>query len=226
MQTLAWLPYALDLAGTFVFALSGALAGVKHRVDVFGILVLSFAAANTGGITRDLLIGATPPAAIQDWHYLGVSLLAGLLTFYFPAAIGKRWKNPVLLFDAAGLALFAVAGAQKALAHGLNPVMATLLGMLTGIGGGMARDILLARVPTVLRSDLYAVAALAGAAVVVVASMLHLPYIVAALAGGSLCFGLRVLAIQRGWQLPRAGGHAHASGDDDAAVPGQAPDDQ
>lgn len=201
MQTL---PYILDLAGTFVFALSGAMAGVRHKLDLFGVLVLSFAAANTGGITRDILIGAVPPGAINDWHYLGVSLVAGLLTFYFPSAIAQRW-NPVLLFDAAGLALFAVSGAHKALAYGLNPIMATLLGMLTGIGGGMARDVLLAEIPTVLRSDLYAVAALAGAAIVVIASLLQLPSGAAALVGAALCFGLRVLAIRKGWQLPVAG---------------------
>ena len=80
------LPYVLDLAGTFVFALSGAMAGVKRKLDLFGVLVLSFAAANTGGITRDILIGAVPPAAINDWHYLGVSLVAGIITFYFPSA--------------------------------------------------------------------------------------------------------------------------------------------
>jgi uncharacterized membrane protein YeiH len=197
------LPYVLDLAGTFVFALSGAMAGVKHRLDLFGVLVLSFAAASTGGIARDVLIGAVPPAAVSDWHYLGVSLLAGLVTFFFPSRISQEW-NPVLLFDAAGLALFAVTGASKALSHGLNPVMATLLGMLTGIGGGMARDLLLAQIPTVLRADLYAVAALAGAAVVVIANMLQLPAGAAAIAGAALCFGLRVLAIKRGWRLPVA----------------------
>jgi len=196
-------PYLLDLAGTFVFALSGAMAGVKHRLDLFGVLVLSFAAANTGGITRDVLIGAVPPGAISDWHYLGVSLLAGLVVFSFPSRISQQ-QNPVLLFDAAGLALFAVTGASKALAHGLNPVMATLLGMLTGIGGGMARDLLLAQVPTVLRAELYAVAALAGAAVVVIANVLQLPAGAAAIAGAALCFGLRVMAIKRGWQLPVA----------------------
>jgi uncharacterized membrane protein YeiH len=197
------LPYLLDLAGTFVFALSGAMAGVKHRLDVFGVLVLSFAAANTGGITRDVLIGAIPPGAISDWHYVGVSLVAGLITFSFPAAVTQRW-SPVLLFDAAGLALFAVSGAHKALAYGLNPIMATLLGMLTGIGGGMARDVLLAEIPTVLRADLYAVAALVGAAVVVIANVMQLPSEAAALIGAALCFGLRVLAIRRGWQLPVA----------------------
>src|SRR6185437_13391882 len=141
------LPYILDLAGTFVFALSGAMAGVRHKLDLFGVLVLSFSAANTGGITRDVLIGAVPPGAVSDWHYLGVSVVAGLITFYFPAAIAERW-SPVLVFDAGGLALFAVSGAHKALAYGLHPVTATLLGMLTGIGGGMARDILLAEIPT------------------------------------------------------------------------------
>ena len=113
----------LDLLGTFVFALSGAMAGVKHRLDLLGVLVLSYAAGNAGGIARDLLIGAVPPAAFSDWRYLGVSLLAGIVTFWRPFAI-DRLRSPVLLFDAAGLGLFAVAGTQKALAFGLNPVMA------------------------------------------------------------------------------------------------------
>jgi uncharacterized membrane protein YeiH len=199
----SWLQFALDLAGTFVFALSGGIAGVKRKLDLFGVLVLSFAAANAGGIIRDVVIGAIPPSAINDWRYLGVSLIAGIITFYFPSAIRQQW-NPVLLFDAAGLALFAVSGARKALVHGLNPIMATLLGMVTGIGGGMTRDILLNEIPTVLRADLYAVAALLGAAVVVGAHVWHLSSGVAALAGAVLCFGLRVLAIKRGWQLPVA----------------------
>lgn len=197
------LVYALDLAGTFVFALSGAVAGVRNRLDLFGVLVLSFAAANTGGITRDLLIGAVPPGAVSDWSYLAVSVLAGLLTFFFPSRIRREW-SPVLLLDAAGLALFAVTGASKALAHGLDPVMATLMGMLTGIGGGMARDLLLVQVPAVLRADLYAVAALAGAAVVVTAAVLQLPAAPSAVVGAGLCFALRVLAIRNRWQLPVA----------------------
>jgi uncharacterized membrane protein YeiH len=198
------LPYVFDLAGTFVFALSGAMAGVNRRLDVFGVLVLSFVAANTGGITRDILIGAVPPGAINDWHYLGVSLAAGIITFCFPSAIVRR-SNPVLLFDAAGLALFAVSGAHKALIYGLNPIMAILLGGLTGIGGGMARDLLLTEIPIVLRADLYAVAALAGATIVVIANVLQLPSVAAALVGAALCFGLRVLAMRRGWHLPVAG---------------------
>jgi len=174
-------------------------------LDLFGVLVLSYAAGNAGGIVRDLLIGAVPPAAISDWRYLAVSLLAGIVTFWRPSGIG-RLRSPVQLFDAAGLALFAVAGAQKALAFGLNPVMAALLGMLTGIGGGMTRDLLLAEIPTVLRVDLYAVAALAGAAVVVIGSALWLPSTGATIAGAILCFGLRFGAIRRGWHLPVADG--------------------
>jgi uncharacterized membrane protein YeiH len=197
------LPLVLDLMGTFVFALSGALAGVKRKLDLFGVLVLSFAAGNAGGITRDVLIGAVPPGAVNDWRYLGVSFVAGLTTFYFSPLIVRMW-NPVLLFDAAGLALFAVAGASKALAYGLNPVMATVLGMVTGIGGGVVRDVLLAKIPTVLRAELYAVAALAGAAVVVIGQRLQLPTALVTAVALILCFWLRLMAIRRGWRLPVA----------------------
>ncbi len=192
---------ALDLGGTFVFALSGALAGVKRRLDFFGIMVLSFAAANSGGIARDVLIGATPPAAISDWRYLAASLAAGVLTFFWHPAI-LRLKTAVLVFDAAGLALFAVAGTQKALAYNLNPAMAAVLGMVTGIGGGIVRDLLLSEVPAVLRAEIYALAALAGAAVVVAGYLLDLPNAAVAVVGAILCFGIRMLAIQRSWQLP------------------------
>lgn len=192
-----------DLAGTFVFALSGATAGVKHRLDLFGVLVLSFAAGNSGGIARDVMIGALPPAAITDWRYIAVSMLAGLITFYWYRMI-NRLSSPVMVFDAAGLALFAVSGAGKALAFHAGRVAATLLGMLTGVGGGVMRDILVTEIPTVLRTELYAVAALVGAAVVVLGRMLHVPASVAAIAGAVLCFGLRFMAMRRGWQLPTA----------------------
>ena len=195
----------LDLVGTFVFALSGATAGVTRRLDLFGTLVLAFVAGNAGGITRDIMIGSVPPAAISDWRYLAVSLLAGLITFYRPSAVEKL-SSPVLVFDAAGLALFAVSGAQKALAFGLNPVMAALLGMLTGVGGGVVRDVLLAEIPMVLRADIYAVAALAGAAVVVVGKLLQIPPTASTIVGSLLCLGLRLLAIHRGWHLPVAKG--------------------
>lgn len=200
---IAVLLVVLDLAGTFVFALSGAMAGIKHRLDVFGVLVLSFAAGNAGGLTRDLLLGATPPPAISDWRYIGVSLLAGLVTFAWWPVI-DRLRSPVLVLDAGGLGLFAVSGAVKALAAGLNPFAAMLLGVLTGVGGGMLRDVLVSEVPAVLRREVYASAALAGTAVVVAGRLLQVPTPAGAVAGALLCFLLRYLAIRRGWRLPVA----------------------
>ena len=194
---------ALDLVGTFVFALAGATAGARRQLDIFGIAVLSFATACSGGIARDLLIGSTPPAALSDWRYVAASLLAGIIAFRWHTLI-ERMRTPVQLFDAAGLGLFAVTGTHKALAFGLHPAMAALLGMLSGIGGGMVRDVLLARIPIVLRSDLYAVAALAGAAVVAIGSLFGLAPAATALTGALLCFGLRMVAIHRDWQLPKA----------------------
>ena len=132
---------AMDLGATFVFAISGATRGVRRQLDLFGVLVVAWVAAVAGGITRDLLIGAVPPAAIADWRYLVAAIAAGLLGFFASDAIA-RLKTPVLLFDAAGLCLFAVTGTQKALAYGLTPVMAAMMGMITCIGGGVARDLL------------------------------------------------------------------------------------
>jgi len=109
---------ALDLAGTAVFAISGAAAGVKHRLDVFGVCVLAFVAGNAGGMLRDVLIGAVPPAALTEWRYVAVALLAAVITFFWHPRL-ERLRTPILLFDAAGLALFAVSGTQKALAFGL-----------------------------------------------------------------------------------------------------------
>ena len=148
--------------------------------------------------------GAVPPAAIRDWRYLGVCILAGFVTFLWYPNIDVQ-RRPVLLFDGAGLALFAVTGTQKALAAGLNPVMAALMGMLTGVGGGMLRDVLVNQTPTVLRADLYAVAALAAGAVVVVGHFMHYPSLAVMIVGALLCFWLSVMAILRGWHLPVAG---------------------
>jgi uncharacterized membrane protein YeiH len=199
----------LDFIGTFAFAISGALVAVRHRLDLFGVLVLSFAAAAAGGLVRDVLLGATPPTSIVDWRYLAVSMLAGLLTFYRHQQV-ERMRNPVQWFDAVGLALFAVLGADKALAAGLGPVGAIMLGVLTGIGGGITRDVLVAEVPHVLRRELYAVAALAGATVVVAGDAFALPSAPVAVVGAVLCFTVRWLAIRRGWRLP-------VSGDDTSA---------
>jgi len=193
---------ALDLLGTFAFAISGGIVAVNRRLDFFGILVLAFAAGNAGGITRDLLIGASPPEAISDWRYLASSIAAGIVTFFGCRYI-ERMRSRVQVFDAAGLALFAVSGSEKALAFGLNPAMAAVLGMVTGIGGGMVRDVLAGEVPTVLRSEIYAIAALAGAAVVVIGHIVRLPSAIVMITGAILCFGIRMFAIRRRWNLPR-----------------------
>lgn len=197
----------LDLGGTFVFAISGAMVGVRQRLDIFGVLVLSFAASSAGGIARDLLIGAVPPAAVSDWRYFAVAMTAGLITFLWSSPV-SRHRTAILSFDAVGLAFFGVAGAEKALAYHLGPLMAALLGMVTGIGGGISRDILVARTPAVLKGDLYAVAALSAAAIVVVGNILRWPVLPTAAAAGLLCVGIRLLAILRGWGLPVAGPEA------------------
>jgi uncharacterized membrane protein YeiH len=191
----------LDLAGTAVFAISGAAIGVRHRLDIFGVCVLAFVAGNVGGMLRDVLIGAIPPTAFAGWQHVAISLLAGVITFFWHPRL-ERLRTPILLFDAAGLGLFAVSGTQKALAFGLNPFVAALLGILTGIGGGILRDVLVSEIPTVLREDLYAVAALSGASVVIAGHLLHLPPPATTVAGAVLCFGIRLVAVRRGWSLP------------------------
>ncbi len=196
-----WL--VLDLLGTAVFAISGAAVGVKYRLDVFGVSVLAFVAGNAGGMLRDVLLGATPPAALSGWRHVTISLAAALLTFLWHPRIEKL-RTPILLFDAAGLGLFAVSGTEKALAYGLNPLVAAILGMLSGIGGGMIRDLLVREIPTVLHAELYAVAALAGAAVVVAGHVFQLPPSVPTMiSGATLCFLIRLVSIRRGWSLPK-----------------------
>ena len=198
---------AFDLIGIFVFALSGGVLAVRKRLDLFGVLVLACATAVTGGIVRDVLIGAIPPASLADWRYLAVAMLAGLVTFRWCGLI-ERLRNPVQIFDAAGLALFAVLGTGKALAFGLSPFAAALLGIITGIGGGIARDLLVVRTPVVLQqTELYAMAALVGSGVVALAAALHLPQLPAMVIGALLCFGLRFMSIRRGWRLPVAESH-------------------
>ena len=201
---------AFDLLGTFVFALSGAAAGVRHRLDLFGVLVLSVAAATAGGVARDVLIGMEMPAAVRDWRYVAVSVLAGLVTFRRSGVL--RFRNAVPWFDAAGLALFAVTGTTKALVYQVNPVSAALLGMLTGIGGGVVRDVLVSEVPTVFRAEVYAVAALAGAGVVVVGHLWGLPAGAVATTGAVVCFALRAFAIRYAWRLPLARGVEESTG--------------
>lgn len=192
---------SLDLIGTFVFAVSGAALGMRRGLDLFGVLVLAFVTAVSGGILRDLLIGAVPPAAVATWHYLALATVAALVAMRFDAML-QRLRHPVQFFDAAGLGVFAVAGTQKALDSGINWPMAAALGVLSGIGGGMVRDVLTAEVPVVLRAEIYAVAALAGALVVVAGAHLGLPSTMVALIGAGSCLFLRLMALYRGWKLP------------------------
>ena len=197
----------LDLAGIFVFAITGGLVAVRRRFDVFGVLVLAGVTGLGGGFLRDVLIDATPPAALADWRYLIVPVVAGLVTFAFHPAVG-RMERFVNVFDAAGLGLFCVTGALKALEYGLGPVPAALMGMVTGIGGGMARDVLASRAPAVFSSELYATPALLGATWVVLADIWGLHVALVALPGVVVCFGLRVVALRRNWRAPLPRGAA------------------
>jgi len=194
---------AADLAGTVVFAIEGATAALHAGLDLLGVLVLSFTVALGGGIVRDLLIGSTPPSAIRDWRYPVLAFIAGLFTFLLHARVEAVPPWLLTTLDAAGLALFAVAGAEKALECQINPFIAMLMGAITGCGGGVMRDILLARVPMVLVANIYASAALLGAAVLVVSRRLGCPPAVAATLGGVACFAVRVAAVRYNWQLPR-----------------------
>jgi len=191
----------LDAAGTFVFGLSGANAGARRGMDLFGALLLAFVTATAGGIMTDLLIGATPPHALASTRPFFVAMAGGLTGFVLLPHI-DRFKNSVQLLDAVGLSLFAVTGASHALAHGIAPLFAALLGMLTAIGGGLVRDVLSGQVPVVLREEIYASAALFGAAVVLLGQNISLPADAAAVTGALACFALRVIAVRRRWRLP------------------------
>jgi len=199
----------LDLLGIFAFALTGALVALRKDLDVFGLLVLAGATGLGGGFVRDVLIGATPPAALADWRYLVVPVVAGLATaFWHP--VFTRMERVIGVLDAFGLALFCVTGTVKALAYGLGPLPAALLGMVTAVGGGILRDLLAGRVPVVLQKDLYAIPAFVGAAIVVGAFELRelgwdLPNPVVAATAMTVCLVWRLLAMRRGWSAPRPG---------------------
>ena len=159
----------LDLVGTFAFALDGALTALRlTRLDIVGVVTLGIITALGGGIIRDLMIGSVPPATFSDWRYLAVATVGGLIAFALARRL-ERLTLPISLLDAAGLSLFAVTGASKALDYGLGAGQAVILGALTGVGGGTLRDVLIRRVPAVLHSGLYAIPALVGAAITVIA---------------------------------------------------------
>lgn len=196
---------AVDFAGTLVFAVEGAMAAAKGHLDLLGAMVLAFVTALGGGTIRDVLIGAIPPNSIRDWRYGAIAFAGAGAVFLFESPVKHIPASLMLVLDAAGLSLFAMAGAEKALEFGIHPFIAILMGGVTGVGGGTIRDVLLAQVPTVLRADVYATAALAGAAVVVSGRSLKLPRTAVAVVGIVICFLLRMISVWRHWNLPVLG---------------------
>ncbi|MEU2620064.1 trimeric intracellular cation channel family protein [Streptomyces sp. NPDC007157] len=197
--------HTLDVIGIFVFAISGALLAVRKNFDVFGIAVLAEVTALGGGIFRDVIIGAVPPAAFTDLGYFITPLLTALVVFFLHPHV-ERIQSSVLVFDAAGLGLFCVTGTTKAYSYGLNLTASVALGLATAVGGGVLRDVLANEVPSLLRwdRDLYAVPAIVGATMV--ALCIHydaLTPFTSALAVVT-AFVLRLLAMRFHWRAPRA----------------------
>ncbi|MGH3547484.1 MAG: trimeric intracellular cation channel family protein [Pseudonocardiaceae bacterium] len=193
---------ALDLTGTFVFALNGALTAVHAaRLDIVGVLTLGMITALGGGIIRDVLIGSVPPAAFLDWRYLALAAGGGLVAFAL-----SRWLDglemPIIVLDAVGLSVFAVIGASKALTFGLDVGPAIILGAITGVGGGTIRDTLVRQVPTVLHGELYAIPALVGAAVTVATIRAGVYGVAAALGAAAVCFVIRMLGVRFSLNAP------------------------
>jgi uncharacterized membrane protein YeiH len=201
----------LDLAGTFAFALNGALTAARYaKLDIVGVVGLGMVTALGGGIIRDVLIGAVPPAAFRDWVYLAVAAAGGLAAFLLSWRLG-RLAGLITVLDAAGLSLFAVTGAIKALDYGLTPASAVIMGAITGTGGGVLRDVLVRRVPTVLQSELYAIPALGGATLTVVTSVTGVYGVPAALAAAVVCFGTRMLGVRFDLNAPLPPGRSHGN---------------
>lgn len=196
-----WIYTLLDLLGTFAFGVSGAVAARQQRLDLFGVATITFVVACGGGIVRDLCLGTLPPAGLMNWRYLAVSLLAAAWVVWAdPTA--NRLRSPVQLFDAIGLGLFAVAGAKKALAVGAGAEVAIALGVVSAVGGGVLRDVLLSRVATILQREIYASAALAGAGAEVALNQLAAGAAWTPWFAATVCIVLRLASLRFGWRLP------------------------
>jgi uncharacterized membrane protein YeiH len=194
-----------DLCGTAVFAAEGAIVAISFHLDLLGIAIIAFVTALGGGILRDTLLGALPPVALRDQRYTIVVFAGALVAVCFHAAQPGIAGSALLVLDAAGLALFAVVGAQKALRAGCQPLIAVMIGGVAATGGGAIRDVLLNQVPNVLRIDFYATAALAGAAVLIACRGAGLSDRQAAVIGGGACFVLRMLGATYHWHLATLG---------------------
>ncbi|WP_206510172.1 trimeric intracellular cation channel family protein [Rhodococcus sp. BGS-1C] len=193
----------LNYVGIAVFAASGALIGVRKRLDLFGVCVVGITTGIGGGIIRDVLLGIHPPTSLDQWPNLAVGLAASLIVFVAHPAMNRVWKG-MLLFDAFGMGLFASTGASIALAAGGSSLSACLIGATTAVAGGVIRDILVNEVPLLLRRDLYAIPALLGSSIVAVVEGLGLPENVGLIVGTVVATGLRLLALWRRWNLPIA----------------------
>src|ERR1700741_2810579 len=193
-----------DIAGTFLFAIEGANAAVTRDLDLLGVMVLAFATALAGGIIRDVLIGAVPPQSLRDWRYPTVAFTGAAIVFFMHPISKNLPTQPLIVLDAAALALFAVAVTEKALNYKMHPFIAALLGTIPAVGGGAIRDVFLARIPNVLRADVYATAALLGSAVMIIARRLRMGDTQSAFLGGFACFLIRLISVWRHWNLPHA----------------------
>lgn len=199
----------IELIGLVAFAASGALAAVRARLDVFGVVVMGLTTALGGGIIRDVLLGIHPPTTLRSWPYLLTAAVTGIAVFFFHPQVA-RLRRAVLLADAVGLGVFVTAGTTTAMQHGVPAYTACLIGMTVGIGGGAIRDVLLREIPMVLRKEIYAVAALVGAVAVPVIAWLGLPDLWGTVIGSALVVAIRLIALWRHWNapVPRAGENA------------------
>ncbi len=196
--------YTLDLIGTFAFAISGALAGVDKKMDLYGVIVLGMVTAVGGGTLRDLLIGRIPPFIFVDYSYLTLALVAALLVFYCHKLV-ERGQRLLLMMDALGLSTFTVIGVSIALEHGIGYPGAVMMGIMTATAGGMVRDLLRQEVPLVLTREIYASACLAGGMAFCLLDASGLARFANLLIAGAVVFLVRWFAIRRGWKLPKAG---------------------
>jgi uncharacterized membrane protein YeiH len=196
-----------DLAGVAVFAASGASAAMAKRLDLFGVVFVGFVAALGGGIFRDLVINEVPPLAFADWRYAATAATTAAAVFWLHPQLA-RLRTAVLVLDAAGLGLFTVTGTLKALAAGVPPVGACVIGMLAAIGGGLGRDLLTGEIPVVLRREIYAVAALVGSVAVVALGYAGFAGPLPLVAAAGLVFGVRLVALRRRWSAPVAADRA------------------
>ncbi|MCX4659952.1 trimeric intracellular cation channel family protein [Streptomyces sp. SID4919] len=197
--------HALDLAGIFVFAISGALLAVRKNFDVFGIAVLAEVTALGGGLFRDLVIGAVPPAAFTDLGYFLTPLVAAALVFFLHPQV-ERIQTGVNVFDAAGLGLFGVTGTTKAYEYGLGLTASAALGLATAVGGGVLRDMIANEVPSLVRwdRDLYAVPAMVGACMAALFIQYDMLNVLTSAIAVVTTFAIRLLALRFHWRAPRA----------------------